>query len=109
VAPGNTSEKIMNIRILLVASCMALAAGCSTASGPTHNTDILKLQSGAQVYRVQCQGLFESSKTCVRQAEKVCGDKTVREISSMRPATADGKPEADPREMTFTCEAPVAH
>jgi OmpA-OmpF porin, OOP family len=99
----------MKIRILLVAVCMALAAGCSTASGPTHNTDILKLQNGTQVYRVQCQGLFESSKTCVKQAEKVCGDQSVRELSSIQPATADSKPEADRREITFTCETPAAN
>ncbi|MFX1675083.1 hypothetical protein PWR63_23015 [Paraburkholderia sp. A2WS-5] len=99
----------MNIRILLVAACVALAAGCSTASGPTHNTDILKSQNGTQLFRVQCHGLFESSKTCVKQAEKVCGDKAVHELASIQPATGDSKPEADRREITFTCETPAAN
>lgn len=100
---------MMNIRILLVAACMTVAAGCSTASGPMHNTDILNLQNGTQLYRVQCQGLFESSKTCVKQAEKVCGDQNVRDLSSLQPATAQTKPQADRREITFTCEAPAAN
>lgn len=99
----------MNIRILLVAACMTMAAGCSTASGPTHNTDTIKLQGGTQIYRVQCQGLFESSKTCMKRAEKICGDQNVRELSSLRPATVDSKPEADNREITFSCEAPTAN
>ncbi|MFP4900914.1 hypothetical protein ACLFKT_17480 [Paraburkholderia sp. BR14261] len=56
----------MKLRFLsasAAAAVIAAAAGCTTASGPTHNLDIVTLANGSQAYRVQCLGLFESSKT----------------------------------------------
>lgn len=98
----------MNIRILLTAACMTLAAGCSTYSSPMHNTDVVKLQSGAEVYRVQCQGLLENSNACIKAAKKICGDMAVQTVSSIEPAFADRKSEAGAREITFMCATPAA-
>ena len=99
----------MKIQMLLIAACVTIAAGCSTASGPMHNTDTLKSEDGSVTYRVQCQGLLESGKTCVKQAEKVCGDRSVRELSSLEPTADDSRSGSDRRrEITFTCETPKA-
>ncbi|MBO7932026.1 OmpA family protein [Burkholderia pseudomallei] len=82
-------------------TCATLMAACTT-SGPTYNLDIVKLENGKQTYRVQCQGLLETSKTCVDRARKVCGDNNYRLIS--RTGTVDGAYEPDdPNEMLFAC------
>jgi hypothetical protein len=79
-----------------------VAAGCAT-SGPSHNTDVIKLPDGTQAHRVQCQGLFENANTCVNRAKEVCKDQTVATIASVD-RVADGfVPKNDPREITFVC------
>ncbi|CAB3771397.1 hypothetical protein LMG29542_06613 [Paraburkholderia humisilvae] len=97
----------MKLPTILFTTCVLLAAGCTTASGPTHNTDLITLPNGSQTYRVQCQGLFESGKTCAKRAEQVCGEGAVRAVSSLEPASAASGTQVDRyREMTFTCDAP---
>lgn len=98
----------MNFRILLVAVCGSLVVACTTYSGPTHNTDIVTLANGAQAYRVQCQGIFESSNACLAQVQKICGDKPAVRVSSTDRVASGFKPENDPREMMFMCGAPAA-
>ncbi|MCP3727211.1 OmpA family protein [Paraburkholderia sp. CNPSo 3272] len=99
----------MKLRLLsasAAAAVIAAAAGCTTASGPTHNLDIVTLANGSQAYRVQCLGLFESSGTCMKKVNEVCGSKTPVRVSSVDRAVAGFKPEDDPREITFTCQPP---
>jgi OmpA-OmpF porin, OOP family len=96
--------------ILLAASIAVATAGCTT-SGPTYNLDAVQLSNGSQAYRVQCQGLFESSKQCMSQINKVCENKGYHLLSSVDHAVSGFKPENDPREYTFACgpaQAPVA-
>ncbi|MEX3691639.1 MULTISPECIES: OmpA family protein [Paraburkholderia] len=99
----------MKLRFLsasAAAAVIAAAAGCTTASGPTHNLDIVTLANGSQAYRVQCLGLFESSKTCMARMNETCGSKTPLRVSSVDRAVAGFKPEDDPREITFICQPP---
>ncbi|HKR40783.1 MAG TPA: OmpA family protein [Paraburkholderia sp.] len=99
----------MKLRLLsasAAAAVIAAAAGCTTASGPTHNLDIVTLANGSQAYRVQCFGLFESSTTCMKKVNEICGSKTPLRVSSVDHAVAGFKPEDDPREITFICQTP---
>lgn len=96
----------MRIRILFATAVAIAATGCTTYSGPTYNTDVVKLSDGSDAYRAQCQGLLEGTKTCFAQAKKICADKPVRLVGSVDHATTGYKPENDPREITFKCGAP---
>jgi OmpA-OmpF porin, OOP family len=94
---------------LLPASLLGLlivAAGCTTASGPMHNLDVVTLANGTQAYRVQCQGLLESSKACMKKVNEICGDKQPMRVSSVDRAASGFQPENDPREIMFVCQAP---
>jgi OmpA-OmpF porin, OOP family len=95
---------------LLPASLLALlivAAGCTTASGPMHNLDVVTLANGTQAYRVQCLGLLESSKECMKKVTEICGDKQPMRVSSVDRAASGFLPENDPREIMFVCQTPV--
>ncbi|QGZ62789.1 OmpA family protein [Paraburkholderia acidisoli] len=102
----------MKLRLLPAAGALAAlivgAAGCTTASGPLHNLDVLTLANGTQAYRVQCLGLLESSKACMKKVNEVCGSKTPLRVSSTDLAAAGFKPENDPREIVFICQTPQA-
>jgi len=97
----------MFFRILTAMACAAGIAGCTAYSGPAHNTDVVVLPNGTQAYRAQCLGLLESSKTCMNEVKRVCGDKPATRITSVDHMTSDLKGENDPREITFQCSTPV--
>jgi OmpA-OmpF porin, OOP family len=99
----------MKIRLLPTSALAALvvaAAGCTTASGPTYNLDTVTLANGSQAYRVQCQGLLESSKACMKKVNEICGDKQPLRVSSTERVISGFKPNNDPREIVFICQAP---
>ncbi|WP_028220086.1 OmpA family protein [Paraburkholderia oxyphila] len=99
----------MKMRLLpasALAALIVVAAGCTTASGPTYNLDIVTLANGTQAYRVQCLGLLESSKACMAKVTEICGDKEPLRVSSTDRAVSGFKPENDPREIMFICQAP---
>ncbi len=98
----------MKMRLLAASTVAALtivATGC-TASGPLHNLDIVTLANGTQAYRVQCQGLLETSKTCMAWVNKICADKQPLRVSSTDRAASGFTAENDPREIIFICSAP---
>lgn len=97
----------MIFRTLAAIACAVGIAGCSTSSGPVHNTDVVTLANGAQAYRVQCLGLLESSQACMNEVKRVCGDQTAVRIALLDRSTSGLKPENDPREILFQCVAPV--
>jgi OmpA-OmpF porin, OOP family len=103
------AENIMKTISILVAAAATgvMAAGCTTASGPAHNTNIVTLPNGAQAFQVQCSGLFEGSNTCFSEARKICGDKPVQLIGAVSPAVNGGKLEEQVREITFNCAVPA--
>lgn len=89
-----------------LAALIVVAAGCTTASGPTYNLDVVTLANGTQAYRVQCLGLLESAKACMKKVTEICGDKEPLRVSSTDRAASGFKAENDPREITFICQAP---
>jgi OmpA-OmpF porin, OOP family len=97
----------MYIRMLFATACVALAAGCTTTSGPTFNLDSVTLANGTQAYRAQCLGAFESSGSCLDQVKKVCGDKPAVRIATIDRVASGMKPEDDPREILFACSTPA--
>ncbi|SAK95871.1 OmpA family protein [Caballeronia ptereochthonis] len=98
----------MYIRVLLAALVTAAVTGCTSYSTPTTNTDVVTLNTGDQAWRVQCQGLFESSKTCMNRAQEICKDQKIRLVGLVDHMSSDRKPVNDPREITFKCgDAPA--
>ncbi|CAB3752386.1 OmpA family protein [Paraburkholderia humisilvae] len=97
----------MTLRLSVAAACIAFAAGCTTSSGLTYNNDVITLANGTQAHRVQCQGLAESTESCMDQVKKVCGDKQALRVSAVDRAASGFKPDNDPREILFTCATPV--
>jgi OmpA-OmpF porin, OOP family len=99
----------MNLRFLHASALAALTfvvAGCNTASGPLHNLDVVTLANGTQAYRVQCQGLLESSKSCMAKVNEVCGNRQPMRVSSTDRAASGFVAANDPREIIFICETP---
>jgi OmpA-OmpF porin, OOP family len=98
------SNKLIAAGLLSV----GVLAGCSSASGPTFNANQIQTANGAQVYRVECHGLFESVAACVKQAQAICGDKPAYKLETMeRLRAAPSEDAADPRILTFQCGAPA--
>jgi OmpA-OmpF porin, OOP family len=98
----------MYIRVFLAALVATIAAGCSSSSGPTHNTDVVMLSTGEQVWRVQCQGLLSSANTCMDRAKEICQDKAVSLVGLIDPMASDRNGVKNPREITFRCGNPPA-
>jgi OOP family OmpA-OmpF porin len=96
-------------RKLIAASLIAFGAlaGCSTASGPTFNANQIQTANGAQVYRVECHGLFEGVAACVKHAQEICGDKPAYKLETMDRLRAPSDDANDPRVLTFQCGAPA--
>jgi len=95
----------MKMRLLPASALAALtvvAAGCTT----TYNLDVVTLANGTQAYRVQCLGLLESSKACMKKVTEICGDKEPLRVSSTDRAISGFKAENDPREIMFVCQTP---
>ncbi|CAH2811629.1 MAG: hypothetical protein CBARDCOR_6937, partial [uncultured Caballeronia sp.] len=97
------SEKLIAAGLLSIGAL----AGCSTASGPTFNANEIQMANGAQVYRVECHGLFESVAACVKQAQKICGDKPAYKLETMGRLRSASENSGDPRILTFQCGAPT--
>lgn len=91
----------------LIAIAMALCA-CSPSSGPTFNAYSIDAGDGTKMYKVECGGLFETTTTCVKVAERICGDTRVQPVESMDRLRAPSDTTADPRTLMFRCAAPVA-
>lgn len=113
-APPQLTESLkMNLTLskssralLLGASVMYLAA-CSTQSGPTYTLHAVSVPNQqAPIYRVSCEGLFESSKSCVRVAGETCKNQPVTWLEAVD-RVSDGALKKDARELTFMCGKPV--
>lgn len=99
---------IKHLRAPLLGAFVALLAACTTQSGPTYTLHAVSVPNQqAPVYRVSCDGLFESSKSCVRVAEETCKTQAVTWLESVD-GVSGATPMKDPRELTFMCGQPVA-
>jgi OOP family OmpA-OmpF porin len=86
---------------------IGVLAGCSTASGPTFNANQIRRATGAQDFRVECHGLFDGVAACVKQAQKICGDKPAYKLETMERLRSSSDDASDPRVLTFQCGAPA--
>jgi outer membrane protein OmpA-like peptidoglycan-associated protein len=94
-------------RGLLLGACVMFLAACSTQSGPTYTLHAVSVPNQqAPIYRVSCEGLFESSKSCVRVAGETCKNQPVTWLEAVD-RVSDGAPKKDARELTFMCGKPV--
>jgi OmpA-OmpF porin, OOP family len=101
-------KKMSNKLIAAGLLSIGALAGCSSASGPTFNANQIQTANGAQVYRVECHGLFEGVAECVKQAQAICGDKPAYKLETMeRLRAVPSEDPADPRVLTFQCGAPA--
>lgn len=85
---------------------MALLTGCTPASGPGYSVTTYDSNDHAPVYRVACQGLFASFRSCEEAAARVCGDRQV--LRKQTESTLPGYPEEGrrrPSRLTFECSA----
>jgi OmpA-OmpF porin, OOP family len=95
-------------RILLAALGAMLAAGCTTYTGPTQTTRLVKVANGTQAYQVECHGLFESSNACFAQVRNICKDKQPHLVSQIDDIDGSFNAKNNPRQLTFTCDTPAA-
>jgi hypothetical protein len=98
---NSMSNKLIAAGLLSI----GVLAGCSTASGPTFNANQIRRATGAQDFRVECHGLFDGVAACVKQAQKICGDKPAYKLETMERSPSDDA--SDPRVLTFQCGAPA--
>lgn len=75
--------------------------GACTASGPTYNLDSITTGSGSRAFRAQCQGVLESTESCIEQANKMCGESNYDFISRSG-GFGDGPEKAT--EIVFSCK-----
>jgi OmpA-OmpF porin, OOP family len=99
--------KIRILSVLVVPVVLAVAAGCTAASSPTKNVEVVKLANERQGWGVHCHGLIQSSKTCFKVASKVCGDKPVQVVYAFDRLESGLAPKEDARDVVFTCGAPA--
>jgi len=92
--------------ILPLCAMLALLAGCSASSGPTFSAYSVNIPGQEGAYRVECGGLFESSKTCMKVAARICADKPVHLIETLDRVSAQQGSTPDPRVVTFRCGEP---
>ncbi|WP_353558244.1 OmpA family protein [Paraburkholderia terrae] len=89
--------------------CTAVLAvtGCTAGSGPTFNAYAVDASNGFRTYRTECHGLLESASTCMKVAQRICGDKAVQPIDRIDRVRAADDNRTDPRVLLFSCgEAP---
>lgn len=95
------------LRAPVLGAFVALLAACTTQSGPTYTLHAVTVPNQkAPVYRVSCDGLLESSNSCVRVAEETCKENGVTLLESIDRVDAT-VPKKDPRELTFMCGKPA--
>ncbi len=82
--------------------------GCTSSSGPMFNAYSVNMANGVQIYKVECGGLFESSKTCMKVAQRICGDKGVHPIEKTDLVRAADDTRSDPRHLLFRCGTDTA-
>ncbi|RKE26240.1 outer membrane protein OmpA-like peptidoglycan-associated protein [Paraburkholderia sp. BL23I1N1] len=85
--------------------CTAVLAvtGCTAGSGPTFNAYSADASNGVRTYRAECHGLLESASTCMKVAQRICGDKAVQPIDRIDRVRAADDNRNDPRVLLFSC------
>ncbi|EDT00280.1 OmpA/MotB domain protein [Burkholderia ambifaria IOP40-10] len=94
------------VRRGLLGAFVVLLGACTTQSAPTYTVRAIKApDQPGPVFRVTCEGLVSSTRSCDAAAQKVCAGKPVtllQAVDRVRRGAAMG----DPRELTFMCGVP---
>lgn len=95
----------MNRLFLASLFCTAVLAvtGCTAGSGPTFNAYAIDASNGLRTYRAECHGLLESAATCMKVAQRICGDQAVQPIDRIDRVRAADDYRNDPRVLLFSC------
>ncbi|NIE61141.1 MULTISPECIES: OmpA family protein [unclassified Burkholderia] len=94
------------IRRGLLGAFVVLLSACTTQSGPTYTVRAVKTPGqSAPVFRVTCEGLVSSTRSCEAAAQKVCAGKPVTPVQAVD-RVRRGAAMGDPRELTFMCGVP---
>lgn len=90
----------------LLGAFVVLLSACTTQSGPTYTVRAIKApgQPGP-VFRVTCEGLVSSTRSCEAAAQKFCAGKPVTPLQAVD-RVRRGAAMGDPRELTFMCGTP---
>lgn len=100
-------EHVMNRLFFasLISTAVLAVTGCTAGSGPNFNAYSVDAANGVRTYRVECHGLFESAATCMKVAQRICGDKAVQPIDKIDRVRAADDNRNDPRLLLFRCGA----
>lgn len=94
------------VRRGLLGAFVVLLSACTTQSGPTYTVRAVKATGqSAPVFRVTCEGLVSSTRSCEAAAQKVCAGKPVTPVQAVD-RVRRGAAMGDPRELTFMCGVP---
>jgi len=94
------------VRRGLLGAFVVLLSACTTQSSPTYTVRAIKApDQPAPVFRVTCEGLVSSTKSCEAAAQKFCAGKPVTPLQAVD-RVRRGAAMGDPRELTFMCGAP---
>lgn len=75
--------------------------GCTATSGPNYSVTSVRQPGHDQAYRVSCDGVFGSYKTCQKVAARICGSRQVNPLESVAPYA--GSKQREPSSLTFEC------
>ncbi|WP_175823009.1 OmpA family protein [Burkholderia sp. BCC0419] len=90
----------------LLGAFVVLLSACTTQSGPTYTVRAVKAaDQSAPVFRVTCEGLVSSTRSCEAAAQKFCAGKPVTSLQAID-RVRGGAAMGDPRELTFMCGVP---
>ncbi|MGY6239208.1 OmpA family protein [Burkholderia ambifaria] len=94
------------VRRGLLGAFVVLLSACATQSGPTYTVRAIKAtDQPGPVFRVTCEGLVSSARSCEAAAQKVCAGKPVTPLQAVD-RVRGGAAMGDPRELTFMCGVP---
>ena len=90
-------------KLLLTAfTAIGVLSACSTDTGMTYTARKLNVAEQPQAHRVTCSGIFESQKSCMSEASRICKDQQVVVTQALdNPKLRPGDSSA--RELNFTC------
>ncbi|RQR30387.1 OmpA family protein [Burkholderia sp. Bp9142] len=90
----------------LLGAFVVLLSACTTQSGPTYTVRAIKApDQPGPVFRVTCEGLVTSARSCEAAAQKVCAGKPVTPLQAVD-RVRRGAAMGDARELTFMCGVP---
>jgi outer membrane protein OmpA-like peptidoglycan-associated protein len=98
-------EYLMNrlFFVSLFCTTVLVVTGCTAGTGSTFNTYSVDAGDGVRTYRAECHGLLESAATCMKVAQRICGDKPVQPIDRIDRVRAADDSRNDPRILLFSC------